>query len=169
MFPDTLSDLYRELLHKDRRIEEFNRRLRLIATRDGQARLLMTVPGIGPISATALVAAVGDPGVFRTGREFAAWLGLVPRQHSTGGRDKLPGISKRGDSYLRMLLIHGARSVILQPSGNPKSDRQGRWILDMPSRRHGNVTTVALANRMARIVWAVLTTNEPYRTEETTA
>jgi len=100
---------------------------------------------------------------------MAAWLGLVPRQSSTGGREKLPGVGKRGDAYLRTLLVHGARSVIRQQSRREKPDRQGRWIAALLERRHGNVTAVALANRMARIAWAVLTTSEPYRTEEAMA
>ena len=163
LFLDTLNDLYQELQHKERRIEEFNRRIQMIATQDERAKLLMTIPGFGPITSTALVAMVGDPGVFRNGRAFAAWLGLVPRQHSTGGKDQLLGISKRGDIYLRTRLVHGARSVLLQRSRNPKSDRQSQWIVELPSRKHGHVTAVALANRMARIAWAILTTNQPCR------
>jgi len=121
------------------------------------------------VERTALVATVGDPGVFGNGREMAAWLGLVPRQGSTGGREKLPGISKRGDACLRTLPVHGARSVIRQQSRREKPDRQGRWIAALLERRHGNVTAVALANRMARIAWAVPATSEPCRTEEAMA
>ncbi len=111
-----------------------------------------------PLSTHALLSAI---------TQFAAWLGLVPRQHSTGGKDQLLGISKRGDTDLRTRLVHGAHAALLQPSGNPKSDRQSPWIVELPSRKPGHVT--AVANRMARIAWAILTTNQPCRTEEAMA
>jgi len=109
------------------------------------------VPGIGPITATALAATIGDPAHFRSGRHFAAWLGLVPRQHASGGKERLGRISKRGDSYLRKLLIHGARTVMrwrrrgIGLAGSP-------WLAGLLERRPVNVTTVALANKNARIV-----------------
>ncbi|MCY4122296.1 MAG: IS110 family transposase [Acidobacteria bacterium] len=112
------------------------------------------MPGIGPLTATALVAAVGDGSAFDGGRQMAAWLGLVPRQRSTGGRAVLLGISKRGDRYLRTLLIHGARAALRTAERRP--DRIGRWAQGTAARRGKNVAAVALANKHARIAWAVL-------------
>jgi transposase len=106
------------------------------------------------LSATALVAAVGDRRCFKNGRQFAAWLGLVPKQQSSGGRSRLLGISKRGDSYLRTLLIHGARAVLARAS--KKEDPRSRWLRKLRERRHPNVAAVALANKNARIAWALL-------------
>ena len=117
------------------------------------SRKLAEVPGIGPITATALVASVGDGKNFKNGRQLAAWLGLVPRQHSSGGKSVLLGISKRGDTYLRTLLIHGARAVIRCAQDKPATGWLGR-LLD---RRNKNIAAVALANKNARIVWALLT------------
>src|SRR5262249_61495901 len=114
----------------------------------------MTMPGIGAITATALVAAVGDVGVFKNGRQFAAWLGLVPKQCSTGGQTRLLGISKRGDSYLRKLLIHGARATLRL--ARTTADRRSQWIRRLLERRGWNRTAVAVANKNARIVWALL-------------
>ena len=114
------------------------------------------IPGIGPLTATALVAAMGDPNAYKSGREFAAWLGMVPRQTGTGGRVHLHGISKRGDKYLRTLLIHGARSALCH------CKELAQWIIDMQSRRPHNVVTVALANKTARTVWALLAHKSDY-------
>ena len=119
------------------------------------------IEGIGPITATALVAAVGDRTCFKNGRQFAAWLGLVPRQRSSGGKARLFGISKRGDRYLRTLMIHGARAVLGKAGG--KRDLRSEWIGRMRERRHPNVVAVALANKNARIVWAVLSGENEYR------
>jgi transposase len=116
-------------------------------------RRLEKVPGIGPITATALVASMGDAKNFASGRQAAAWLGLVPRQHSSGGKPTLLGMSKRGDSYLRTLLIHGARSVLFR--AQQKADK-GSWLCKLVERRNANVAAVALANKNARIVWALL-------------
>src|SRR5262245_42497508 len=114
----------------------------------------MTIPGIGPITATALLAAVGDVGVFKNGRQFAAWLGLVPKQHSTGGQTRLLGISKRGDRYLRKLLIHGARATLrwVKLQTDKRSKRMRGWL----GRPGWNRTAVAVANKHARILWALL-------------
>ena len=130
-----LADLYDELVHMDGRVEKYNGMIEEIAETDEQARLLMTIPGVGPMTATALLAAMGDPGVFRNGREYAASLGLVPRQHSTGGKDRLLGISKRGDRYLRCLLIHGARVVTTRTARREKADRRSRCTMPSGSTR----------------------------------
>lgn len=161
-FLEVLADLYDELVHIEARVQRYDHRIEAIARTDTQARLLMTIPGIGPMTATALLAAIGDAGVFRNGRECAAWLGLVPRQHSTGGKDRLLGISKRGDRYLRYLLIHGARAVVRQRARKEKPDARSQWLARLLERRHRNVATVALANRMARTAWAVLASGKPY-------
>jgi transposase len=136
------------------RIAELERRIGAWRRRESECRRIEAVPGIGRLTATALVATVGEAKTFRSGREFAAFLGLVPRQSGTGGRVKLLGISKRGDPYLRTLLIHGARTVLNQQS---RADRTlDPWLQGLLSRRPKNVTIVALANKMARTVWALL-------------
>ena len=118
------------------------------------------IPGIGPICATALYAAVGKGHDFKNGREMAAWLGLVPKQNSTGGKAKLLGISKRGDCYLRKQLIHGARSMLWNPKGLPEHRR--KWLQKLEHRRHKNIAVVALANKQARIAWALLSKGKRY-------
>lgn len=115
----------------------------------------MTIPGIAALSATALIAAVGDASQFRKGRDLAAWLGLVPRQYSTGGKSTLLGITKQGNPYVRRLLIHGARTCVLHL--DRRRDRLGRWIGQLSERMHINKVTVALANKLARIAWALIT------------
>ena len=149
-----LAELSDELRRMNRRVNEFDELLAAVARETPACRRLTAIPGIGPLSATALVAAVGDAGVFRNGREMAAWLGLVPRQRSTGGRQVLLGISKRGDRYLRTLLIHGARAALRHASR--RSDRRSVWALATQSRRGQNIAIVALANKIARNAWAVL-------------
>jgi transposase len=130
------------------------------------SRRLERIPGIGPITATALVATMGEARNFANGRQVAAWLGLVPRQHSTGGKATLLGMSKRGDAYLRTLLIHGARSMIL--ALRRKSKPEG-WLHDLLKRRNPNVAAVALANKNARIAWALLAHDRNYRADYVTA
>ena len=125
------------------------------------SRRLAQIPGIGPMTATALVATIGDAKQFKNARQLAAWLGLVPRQHSSGGKPMLLGISKRGDAYLRTLLIHGARSVI-RVAERKVEDTQ-HWLIQLIGRRHKNIAAVALANKNARIVWALLTQGRNYQ------
>lgn len=156
-----LCELTEELQMLDERLARYDRRLRQLAQDDDRIRRLQTISGIGPVTASALVAAVGDAKQFKNGREMAAWVGLVPRQHSSGGKTRLGHISKRGDSYLRTLLIHGARAV-LNACGH-KEDRRSRWLQSVAERRNRNVATVALANKNARIAWAVLNREEEYR------
>ena len=117
------------------------------------------------MTATALVAAVGDRSCFKNGRQFAAWLGLVPKQRSSGGRLRLFGISKRGDRYLRTLMIHGARAALGKAGG--KQDPRSRWLASLRQRRHPNIAAVALANKNARIVWAMLAGNVSYEPTRT--
>ena len=156
-----LNDLAAELRHLDERVAQYDAQIAALARASEPAQRLMTIPGIGPLVATALIAAIGsDPRLFGNGRVLAAFLGLVPRQHSTGGRDRLLGISKRGDTYLRQLLIHGARSVLHWVER--KTDALSRWAKTLLARRHTNIAAVALANKLARIAYAVLTSGQPY-------
>jgi len=160
-FRAELRGLAEALRHLDERVAYYDAQIETIAHRHPQAQALMTIPGLGAKGATALVAAVGeDPRLLKNGRGLAAWLGLVPRQHSTGGRDRLLGISKRGDVYLRQLLIHGARAVLRWVER--KDDPTSRWAAGLKGRRHPNVAVVALANKIARIAYAVMTTGKPY-------
>ncbi|MGI9273869.1 MAG: IS110 family transposase [Endozoicomonas sp.] len=153
--------LSEELKALDKRIKAYDEQIHELANNDDKCRLLMTIPGIGATIATALVAAIGSPKNYQSGRHLAAWLGLVPKQHSTGGTPKLLGISKRGDKYLRTLLIHGARSV--QHCLKNQDDRCKKWVTQLNSRCHQNVAAVGLANKMARIAWAVMASGEAYR------
>ena len=155
-----IEDLGREWRILDERIAVFDAEMARMAQQDEAARRLMTIPGIGPINTTALVAALGDGQAFARGRDMAAWLGLTPRQQTTGGKPRLLGISKRGNRYLRKNLIHAARAVPrrLVHQETPL----GRWARDLRARAHQNVVVVALANKLARIVWAVLTTGRSY-------
>ena len=155
-----LRELGEELGRLEERVATFDALLAGVARQSPACRRLMEIPGIGVLTATALVAAAGDASEFRNGREMAAWLGLVPRQHSTGGRSVLLGISKRGDRYLRALLIHGARSA-LHRAGR-RSDRRSRWAVAVETRRGANVAAVALANKNARVAWALLRHGESY-------
>lgn len=150
-----LEGLQQDLIKLDERVDELDKKIKLLANSNTEAKRLLQIPGIGPMTATALVCAIGDGKQFKRGRDLAAWLGLTPRQHSSGGKDRLLGISKRGDAYLRTLLIHGARSV-LRVSGE-KDDPRSRWLQSLCSRRNKNIAAVALANKNARIVWALLT------------
>lgn len=155
-----VADLLKEWSSMDERIEAFDAEFVETARRDERMRRLSTVPGIGPINATALVAAVGDASAFKKGRDMAAWLGLVPRQATTGGKPRLLGISKRGNRYLRKNLVHGARSAL--PRLAERDSPIGRWLRGLLARQHKNVAIVALANKLARICWAVLSSERVY-------
>lgn len=147
----------------DRQVEELEREISAWHREDSASQRLQAVPGIGPITASALVASVGDAKVFHNGRQFAAWLGLVPRQRSSGGKTNLLGISKRGDTYLRTLVIHGARSVLYSLKRDPA--RADGWLARVASRRHPNIAAVALANKNARTVWALLARGSEYQAD----
>jgi transposase len=156
-----LNELAEELRQIDDRITAHDKRIQAAAKEDHRIKRLLEIEGIGPISASALVAAVGDAKQFASGRDMAAWLGLVPSQHSSGGKDRLGHITKRGDTYLRTLLIHGARAAL--NAGVKKEDGRSRWAQALAARRNRNIATVALANKNARIAWAVLSREEDYR------
>jgi len=153
--------LWSEWKDLELQIVEMNDQMERIAASDDACRRLRQIPGIGPLVATAIVASIGNGSAFRKGREFAAWLGLLPNQHSTGGKVRLYGISKRGNSYLRKILIHGARAVVLRS----KRDRiaMGAWMSSLETRAPRNVLIVATAHKLARIAWAVLSTGQDYR------
>ena len=152
-----LGDHLKEL---DRQVGELEVQIQSWHRENEASKKLAQIPGIGPITASALVASIGDAKSFENGRQLAAWLGLVPRQHSSGGKQVLLGISKRGDTYLRMLLIHGARAVIRVAEG--KVDHADSWLARLMGRRNKNVAAVALANKNARTVWALLAHGRDY-------
>jgi transposase len=154
-FRALLQGLQQDLITLDGRVNEMDSKIQIIASSNCTAKRLQQIPGIGPITATALLCAIGDGKQFKRGRDLAAWLGLTPKQHSSGGKECLLGISKRGDAYLRTLLIHGARAVLRFAS--KKDDPRSRWVQNLCSRRNKNIAAVALANKNARIAWALLT------------
>ncbi|WP_168788343.1 IS110 family transposase [Paraburkholderia aromaticivorans] len=154
---DTFREQWNGLAKLDDQIAQIERRMSEWKKEDKSVKAIGEIPGVGLLTATAAVAMMGDPKAFSSGREFAAWVGIVPRQTGSGGKVNLHGISKRGDTYLRTLLIHGARSV-LEHAKEP-----GEWLEQMKKRRPKNVVIVALANKMARTIWAVLAHDRPYR------
>ena len=143
------------------RLEEAEALIEQTVQESEACQRLMQIPGIGPVTATAVISAIGNGAAFRKGREFAAWTGLVPREHSTGGKQKLLGISKRGNRYLRKLFVQCARAVLQQKAKQTPGLRA--WLEKLTSRTHRNVAAVALANKLARMAWAVLATGEAYR------
>jgi transposase len=155
-----LAQLQGELRQLQSQIEEADTLIGKAAGDHEACRRLMAIPGVGPVTATAVVASIGNGAEFRKGRSFAAWLGLVPEQRSTGGKQKLLGISKRGNSYLRKLLVHGARAVL--QCRDKQSPGLSEWLSQLATRAHTNIVAVALANKMARIVWAVLSKGKAY-------
>jgi transposase len=150
-----IEGLATDLHHLDERIEELTAEIEALAGSDEACRRLMTIPGIGPIIASAMVATIGDGSAFHRGRDFGAWLGLVPRQISTGDRTILGRISKRGNSYLRTLFVQAARVVLLRPA-NWSKHSFGQWLEAAAKRMHHNVVAAALANKLTRIAWSVL-------------
>jgi transposase len=142
-------------------IEDISQEIDTIGSQDAACQRLQQIPGVGPLVATATVAAIGNGAAFRKGREFAAWLGLIPRQHSTGGKARLLGISKRGSVYLRRMFIHGARAMLLRVKYD--TGRLGQWAHQLELRAPRNKVVVAVANKLARIAWAVLATGNEYR------
>lgn len=160
-FRSLLLRLKDELVAHDERVAELDREIELIAQSEPAAKRLMQLRGVGPVIATAMLATVGDARQFRNGRQMSAALGLTPRQQSSGGRERLLGISKRGDAYLRTLLIHGARAVIRTAAS--KDDRLSQWVTRLAARSHINVAAAALANKTTRIAWAMLSRGTTYQ------
>jgi transposase len=160
---DRLTDNLKEM---DRQVGELEAQIQLWHRENAASRKLAEIPGLGPITASAIVATVGDAREFKNGRQLAAWLGLVPRQHSSGEKQNLLGISKRGDTYLRTLLIHGARAVIRHAENKAEPDS---WLRKLMARRNKNVAAVALANKNTRIIWALLAKDIIFRPDYTPA
>jgi transposase len=158
---ELFSDLLQELSRVEEEIEADDRRIAQTYRQNEMCQRLGTIPGVGPVTATAFVATIGDARVFRRGREVSAWLGLVPRQHSSGGKIRLGRISKRGDTYLRKLLVHGARSVLRTVEG--KVDPSSQRLKNLRLRRGFNKACVALANKNARVAWALMASGQSYR------
>jgi transposase len=147
--------LYEDWLWLDKRIETITSEIKQLGQSEANCRRLMSVPGIGPLISTGLVAAIGTGEAFERGRDFGAWLGLVPRQYSTGGRSILGRISKRGSKYLRTLFIQAAKVLLIRPQNWPHYSF-GAWLKTAAERLHRNKLAVALANKLARIAWSVL-------------
>jgi transposase len=161
MARDAIAELF-DLFHDlDRRIAIFDRKIEAVFRESEPCQRIARIKGVGPKTATAIVAAIGDGAEFKNGRHLAAWVGLVPRQFSSGDRQVLMGISKRGNQHLRSLLVHGARAVVRTAPN--KTDPHNQWVNQLRKRRGFNRATVAVANKTARIIWAVLRTGESYR------
>jgi transposase len=162
-----LADLWQEWKQVQADIASLDEEMEQISVTDAACQRLREIPGVGPLVATAMVAAIGNGAAFGNGREFAAWLGLVPKQYSTGGRTRLFGISKRGNTYLRCMFIHGARALLWRVKYD--TGTLGQWAQQLRLRAAPNVVAVALANKLARIAWAVLSSGEHYRIKAATA
>ena len=154
-----LERLHDNLKEMDRQVNELEAQIKLWHKASAASSKLAAIPGIGPITASAIVATVGNATEFKNSRQLAAWMGLVPKQHSSGGKQNLLGISKRGDTYLRTLLIHGARAVIRFAENKAVPDP---WLCKLIARRNKNIAAVALANKNARIIWALLAKGKTY-------
>ena len=163
LFRKLLQGLWGDLTTLDKRVKDLSDDVELIAKEHPVAKRLQQLRGVGPLTATAMIASLGDGKQFSKGRQMAASIGLTPKQFSSGGKDRLLGISKRGDSYLRTLLIHGARSVIVHARN--KDDRLSKWVTELEKRSHKNVAAVALANKTARMAWAMLNNETDYNPE----
>ena len=164
---ELFAQLYEEFGVLEKRLASYTDKIAAIGAAHPVCQRLLTVPGIGPLTATALVAAVSNATAFKNGRQCAAWIGLVPRQHSTGGKPRLLGISKRGDVYLRTLCVHGARATLRWIG--LKTDRRSQWVRGLLDRRGKNKAAIALANKNARIAWVLLTTDQVYIPEQVVA
>ena len=162
-FRALLAGLREDLVYLDERVMSLDQTINKLAHSHAEARRLLKLRGVGPITATALIASLGDGQMFQRGRDASAWIGLVPGQHSTGGKDRLLGISKRGDAYLRTLLIHGARSAI--KAAKDKEDSLSRWVQNLCNRRNKNIAAVALANKTMRMAWAMLKNGADYQAD----
>lgn len=159
----TVWDLYEEYLLIEKRKEKYDVELEKISKTNEICKRLQQVPGIGPLTSTAFVASVGDPSHFKNGRQTAAWLGLVPKQHSTGGKTRLFGITKRGDVYLRSLLVHGGRAVVSNIKRMKVKNTRQEWIEKMLDKKGVNTTAIAIANHNVRVMWAMMISGANYK------
>lgn len=157
---EEIDDLYAQLHALHQKILGYDRKIHALNKDDARAQRIMQINGVGEITASAIVSTVGDASLFKNGRQFAAWLGLTPREYSTGGKQRLGHISKRGDVYLRTLLVHGARSELMLTQ--KREDKKSVWAEKLKTTKSWNKTAVALANKHARIIWALLTKQENY-------
>jgi transposase len=157
---EVIHNLCEHLMALHTRVRWYEDRLKQVAKDDARVRLLRTIPGVGAVTASAIIASIGDGHQFRNGRAFAAWLGLTPANKSSGGKEKLGRITKMGDQYLRSLLVVGMTSLVRQTKSHP--ERESKWLTSLLEHKPARVATVAMANKTARIVWAVLTRNQPY-------
>ena len=157
---ELFADLYLELQEYDKQVAKYDLKIKQICRSNNVCKLLVKLPGVGPLIATAIVSAIGDAKIFRNGREMSAFLGVVPRQYSSGGKQNLLGISKRGDRYLRCLLIHGARAVLYRTKNLSK--KKADWFTSLIERRGRNRAIVAFANKTARLIWAVMIKGEEF-------
>jgi len=162
-FRTLLHGVWNDLLALDDRVDELDKRIQRLAANHADCVRLQQLRGVGPMISTAMVATVGDARQYHKSRQMAAAIGITPKQHSSGGKDRLLGISKRGDVYLRTLMIHGARAVVAQ--AKHQDDRLSRWVTGIATRRHPNVAAVALANKTARMAWAMLRNETDYDPE----
>ena len=158
---EVFKKLHEQFLEYDKQVAEYDKQIGQLAKQEARCQELMKIEGIGPLTASAAVATIGNAKVFKNGREMAAWLGLVPKQHSSGEKIILGSITKRGDRYMRTLLVHGARTVI--KTCEKKTDSRSLWLMNKKTRCGYNKAAVALANKNARIIWAILATGECYR------
>lgn len=161
LFKEEIASILEELMDIEERIKRINKKLMIISGQHSHCRLLMTIPGIGMINATGIYAAIGDGKQFETSRDFAVWMGLTPQQYASGTKSHTGGITKRGNRYLRKQLVHGARSLIYRVKG--KNDKLSVWINQIKERRGIHKATIALAHKLARIVWAVLYKGEAFK------
>lgn len=159
---ELMTTLFGEFNSLEEQIGYYEKKLNIVYKSSPDAQRLATIPGVGKLTATAIIASVSDARLFKNGREFSAWLGLVPRQNSSGGKQKLLGITKRGDCYIRKLLIHGARAS-MRWIGEGQCSSRSAWALKLKERRGFNIATVALANKNARVVWSLLVKEENYK------
>ena len=163
MMKDMTQNLFSELLEVNEKISGYESKLKSCSKNNETYKRLDQIKGFGLMTITALIVALADPKVFKNGRQFAAWLGLVPKHTGTGGQNKIMGISKRGDSYLRKLMVHGARSVRIKAEKNINSlDPLEKWVLKIDRKKGSNVASVALVNKNARIAWALVAHSKDY-------
>lgn len=160
LWKETFLELYHEFSELDQRVEHYKKRLEAIAQSEERCKKLLKIPGVGVLTATAIIAAVGNPRDFNNARQFSAWLGLVPKQNSTGGKDNLGKISKRGNKYIRKLLVQGAHTCAVAAERKNKQDVTSQWLFKLARRRGVNKAVVALANKTARRIWIVLNGND---------
>ncbi len=159
-FRALLQGVWEDLRLLDDRVSEMDQKIKRLADNNEDCVRLQQLRGVGPMTSTAMIAAVGDARQYHKGRQMAAAIGITPKQHSSGGKDRQLGISKRGDVYLRTLMIHGARSVVKVAAH--KDDRLSRWVTNIAKQKHPNVAAVALANKTARMAWAMLRNKADY-------